>query len=98
MICKFCSKDFHYCCSCGYVPEAELGCCSDKCAEQYITLLCSEKERNQLIAEQLHLDRLPNYSWLKTFIKENKEEIALALLEYALKENGYELKGENYEK
>jgi hypothetical protein len=39
MICNNCGKDFHYCPSRGYFPEAKYSCCSKKCVEAYINKL-----------------------------------------------------------
>ena len=35
MKCKTCKKEFHYCSSCGYDPDAFLGFCSPDCRKIY---------------------------------------------------------------
>lgn len=37
MKCKNCTKNFHYCVSCGYIIHAMLDFCSDDCMEYYYT-------------------------------------------------------------
>ena len=83
MKCRNCKKDFHYCSSCGYFPEAEMGCCSDLCVTQLLNKM-SEKDRLKELVRPFYEEMCIATKTYKDFILDNKEEFGKLLVDYVL--------------
>ncbi|MBD2201600.1 hypothetical protein H6G33_09595 [Calothrix sp. FACHB-1219] len=78
MNCINCGKHFHYCSSCGYIPEAEWECCSSKCVHERINKL-EGRELIEVLADHIYCDNV-SYDLALQKIRENKREVGIELV------------------
>lgn len=80
MKCQICNKEFHWCSSCGFIPEVELGCCSVECVNVW-----ASKATPRELAEVLYHGNV-HFESVRIAIANNKQAVGTELVDIALED------------